>query len=114
MDKLIRYLPRLIATAAILFISLFALDAFRPDKPWFDAFIEFAIHLMPSIVLLVVLLIAWRYERLGGTLFILAGFAPFFLLSGALLSHLIIGGPFIIAGLSFWFSYFWHNRQNQF
>lgn len=111
MDKLIRYLPRLIAIVAILFISMFALDAFKPDKPWLDASVEFAIHLIPSVVLLIALLIAWRHERLGGTLFILAGLAPFFLLSGALLSHLIVGGPFFIAGLMFWVSYFWHNRE---
>lgn len=111
MDRLIRIAPRLLAIAAILFVSAFALDAFTPEKPWLEAASEFAIHLLPSTVLLGVLLIAWRFERLGGALFILVSIAPLFLLSGMLVSKLIIGGPFLAVGLMFWFSYWWHLRH---
>jgi hypothetical protein len=62
----IYWLPRVIAVLFIVFISLFALDVFDQSS-WFLALL---IHLIPSFVLVLLTLVAWRNERLGGYLFL--------------------------------------------
>lgn len=55
------------------FISLFALDAFGQDKPLIDEVKDYLIHLIPCFILLLVLIIAWKRERLGGIIFAVLG-----------------------------------------
>ena len=59
--------------AAILFTSLFALDAFEEGKPFGEQILGFLMHLIPQFVLIILLIIAWKYERLGGIIFIVIG-----------------------------------------
>jgi hypothetical protein len=76
MEKSIRILhwaPRILCIAAILFVSLFALDAFEPGLPLGDQVKGFLIHMIPSFILLAILLLAWKWELTGGILFILIG-----------------------------------------
>ncbi|MCI5077287.1 hypothetical protein [Oricola sp.] len=101
MTRISRWAARVIAIAAILFLSMFALDAFRPGTLWTEAAIEFAVHLLPSLALLVALVIAWRIEWLGGILFLFAGLSPFLLLSNPAAVNLMLGGPLLVAGLLF-------------
>lgn len=60
--KVLYWSPRVLAILAILFVSLFALDAFHPGKPLTQQLADFLIHLIPSFVLLTVLLLAWKRE----------------------------------------------------
>ena len=68
---------------AILFVSMFALDAFSPGTPLWEQVIGFLIHLIPSYILILILWFAWKNEKWGGLLFIaigaLAGFAYYYL-----------------------------------
>ena len=63
--------PRLLCILAILFISLFALDSFEPGLTLAEQIGGFAIHMIPSVILTVLLLIAWKWELAGGIIFIL-------------------------------------------
>lgn len=69
MKKFIYWLPRIFSILFIIFISLFALDAFL-DPQWF---LSLVIHLIPTFVLIGATSIAWKYERLGGAIFLLIG-----------------------------------------
>lgn len=70
--KIIFYwLPRILAILYTAFISLFALDVFG-EPQWFLALV---IHLIPSFVLILLTVVAWKHERIGGFLFLAAGFA---------------------------------------
>jgi len=62
--------PRLAAIAMSLFLALFALDAFT-GKALGDGLGDFAIHLAPSLLVLAVSAISWRYPLVGA-----AAFAP--------------------------------------
>lgn len=76
MEKSVRvfhWIPRIICILAILFVSLFALDAFAPGQPFLKQIGGFFIHLIPSFILLALLLVAWKWEIVGGTVFILLG-----------------------------------------
>ncbi len=63
--------PRVLAILYILFISIFALDIFVEEAPFGEKFVGFIIHLIPSFVLLILLLISWKYPLIGGSLFII-------------------------------------------
>lgn len=104
--------PRLLGILTILFISLFALDVFGLDLTWPQALLAFAIHLIPSFVLTLIFIVAWRYERIGGILLMIAGLLPFVLLRGSLLGDLIIGGPVFVTGALFVINY-WQKSQPQ-
>jgi hypothetical protein len=110
MDKLLYWSPRIVAIAGILFISAFALDAFDEALPLQANLVALFMHLLPSVALIFILVIAWRYELLGGILFLVVGILPFFLLSGLLISHLIVGGPFLVAGTLFLVSHRYRSR----
>jgi hypothetical protein len=74
-DRIFYWFPRIFCILAILFISMFALDSFSPELTIWQQLGAFFIHLIPSFILLVFLFIAWKWEFIGGIIFILIGFA---------------------------------------
>ena len=63
------WMPRLAGLAMVLFLSLFALDAFsHPASPG-QALLAFAIHLAPAAAVAGVVAAAWRVPMLGAVLF---------------------------------------------
>jgi len=69
-QKIIFWTPRILCILAILFISMFALDAFQPDLTIWQQLGNFFMHLIPSFILLAILLVAWKWELIGGGIFI--------------------------------------------
>ena len=67
------WLPRIICILAILFISMFAADAFEPGLTIWQQLGAFIMHLIPSLILLGILIFAWYKEFIGGTIFITIG-----------------------------------------
>ena len=64
--------PRVLSILFILFISMFALDVF--DGTQFPlVLLALFMHLIPSFVLIAILVVAWKWEWVGGIAFILAG-----------------------------------------
>jgi len=60
------WLPRVLAIMLIAFFSVFALDVFG-EPNWFLGLI---MHLVPSFILIILTVIAWRREWVGGWLFV--------------------------------------------
>ena len=71
--KILYWTPRIIYIIAILFVSLFALDAFDPKLTIWEQIGGFLIHLIPSFILLGLLFVAWKYELIGGIILIVLG-----------------------------------------
>lgn len=102
--------PRILSILFILFISMFALDVFVEGSSITQILIGLFMHLIPSFVLIIFLLISCRYEIFGGIAFILAGItymlmvirSPFewYMISWSL----IIAGPAFIVGILFFLS----------
>ena len=103
--------PRALGIVSIAFLSLFAFDTFGGDAPWHQQLLGFLIHMIPSFVLMALLAFAWRFERIGGSLFMAAGLLPFFLLSNPVWVNAILGAPFMLTGLLFWISALWCRRD---
>ncbi len=92
--KVIYWLPRLLAVAFVIFISLFAFDVSGQSR-WFLALL---IHLIPSYLLTVITFVAWRNETIGGILFLIAGIG---LLLFTHFEALILALPTLVIGLLF-------------
>lgn len=102
----LRWLPRLLGLALFLFIGHFALDAFRADVPLTEQVLDFLVHLVPALIILLVVIIGWQRPIVAGMILILLaiGYAvwarehPSWILaiSGPVA---LIGGLFIISDL---------------
>jgi len=116
--RIIYWSPRIAAILIIFFISLFALDVFEGDYSLGEMLLAFLMHMIPSLVLIVLLIIAWRWEWFGALAFLAGGL--FFLrtlflgfgepgaLSGAIGMFLLFAGPLFLIALLFGANWRWH------
>ena len=121
--KIFHWLPRILCILAILFISMFAMDSFSPDCTLWQNIMAFVIHLVPSIILIALLIVAWKWELIGGVIFTIIGLgmSPFIYSHNfrmdqsagkGLVAVLLVTMPFIIVGILFIVSHFMKKKQN--
>lgn len=65
--------PRILSILYILFLSIFSLDVIEPGVSLSKILLGLFIHNIPSLLLLLILMISWKYEIVGGIAFILTG-----------------------------------------
>ena len=110
--RIFYWLPRIICILAILFVSLFAADAFAPGLTIWQQLRDFLIHLIPSFILLIILIVAWKWELTGGIVLMITGLvlSPFVFMMNYNRTHstgvslgivLMITFPFVVAGILF-------------
>lgn len=75
MSKFIYWVPRILGILFVLFLGMFSLDVFDPSNNYSltETIVAFFIHNIPSLILLIVLIVSWKYEMVGGIGFILGG-----------------------------------------
>lgn len=104
------WLPRALSIAFIAFLSLFALDVFTEQDGLWNVLAALAVHLIPSFLLIVALLLAWRWEWVGTLLYGAAGAAYLgwflprssFPAATKLLLGATIAGPAFAVAVLFW------------
>jgi hypothetical protein len=111
MNKFLYWTPRILTIIFILFLGLFALDAFEGDQSLIKKSGAFIVHLIPNLVLILILILAWKREWIGTIAFTLVGLAYIIMFWGKFpgITYLTIAGPLILIGILFWFS--WMNRK---
>lgn len=72
-NKFIYWTPRILSLLFICFLALFSLDVISPDLSPGQIVLGLFMHNIPVFILLIVLLISWKREIVGGVVFILAG-----------------------------------------
>ena len=72
-NKGLYWTPRVLSIIFILFLAMMSLDVFEPGQGFWQTAGALVLHLVPALVLLVVLLIAWKQEIVGAAGFLLAG-----------------------------------------
>jgi hypothetical protein len=92
MKNFLHWLPRILAVIFIAFISIFALDVVG-DTKWY---IALPMHLIPSFILTLLIIIAWKHERVGGILFLAAG-----LLAAIFFHTFLLFSPVFLIGILF-------------
>ncbi|MDD5726861.1 MAG: hypothetical protein PHC53_05710 [Patescibacteria group bacterium] len=94
--------PRILSILFILFLAMFSLDIFDGNYGFWGTILGLFMHNIPSLVLLLVLIIAWKHELVGAIAFALAGLAYIVsIVSRSQLEPYMISYSFIIAGPAF-------------
>ncbi len=70
MKHFLYWTPRVLTILFIAFLSLFALDVFGEGYTFWETLVALFMHLIPHFLLIILLVIAWKWERVGGLLFI--------------------------------------------
>ena len=99
-EKLLLWTPRVLAILAILFLMMFSLDCFEPGQGLRNQLTCFFMHNIPSFIIIAILAISWKWELIGGVLFIGAAVAGslFFNGFGGNWGVNIVMAPFVVAG----------------
>jgi hypothetical protein len=104
---------------------MFALDAFAPGLTFGQQLGDFLMHLLPSFVLLAFLVVAWKWELIGGIIFTIigVGLSPFIFLLNYNRNHFSVGAslgivmminlPFIAVGVLFIVSHYLKKKNLQ-
>lgn len=119
--KIYYWLPRFLAIFSIVIVSTFALDAFGAGVSHSQQWQDFIIHLVPTYLLVVILVVAWKWEYLGGIIFLVIGIlaTPYVFVGNYHLNQslglsftviLLMTIPFIIIGALFLVSYRKHKN----
>jgi hypothetical protein len=102
------WVPRGLCILFAVFLSLFALDVFSEGYSLGETVLALLIHLIPTFVIVLALVVAWRWERLGAILFIvLAGL--FLVMSRG--EGWIISGPVFLVGALFLVDWLYRARR---
>ncbi len=109
--RLLFWTPRVICILFAMFLSLFALDVFDEGQSVWKTILELAIHLVPTYIIVIVLIVSWRWEWIGDILFI--GLGLFYIVWAwgrfPLVAYVLISGPLFLIGVLFMFN--WVNRK---
>jgi hypothetical protein len=71
--RVLYWAPRVLSIVFVAFLSLFAMDVFEEHLGFWRTAQALVLHLVPSLALIVVLILAWRWEWIGAALYTLAG-----------------------------------------
>lgn len=100
--RVIFWTPRILCILFAAFLSLFSLDVFSEGYGFWKTILALLIHLTPTYIVIIALVVAWRWEWVGAILFV--GLALIYLVLAwgkfPLVTYLAISGPlFLVGGL---------------
>jgi len=112
-EKLLFWIPRILAIIAIGFMMMFSMDCFEMGGT--DILVCLFMHNIPALIIAAVLVIAWKWELPGGILFILVSIAGsvYFNGFGGNWGVLPIMAPFLVTGILFITHYYLYLRRVQ-
>ena len=76
LKQILHWTPRIAGILFVLFISIFAFDVFDMQLGFWGTLFALFMHLLPSILLTIAIVIAWKREWFGAIMFI--GWAVFY------------------------------------
>ncbi len=110
--QFIFWTPRILCILFAIIVSLFALDVFNQDYEMGKTVAAFLMRLVPSFLILIVLVVSWRWEWIGGILFIALG--VYYIVSAwekfQIVAYLLISGPLFLIGILFLINWFKHSE----
>lgn len=111
-NRFIYWTPRVLSIVFIIFLTLMSLDVFEEGKTIWEIIVGLFMHNIPSLILLIILIISWKYEIVGGIVFILVGLIYVIIVAmhqpwlTLLVWSLLIAGPAFLIGFLFMFNWF--------
>jgi hypothetical protein len=104
MGRTLYWLPRILGILFAAFVSLFALDVFSEGYSIGETVVALAMHLIPTALILLALVLAWRWEWLGACLFFALGLLYVAMVAGQSFDwtvYLVMVGPPLLIGALF-------------
>ena len=111
--RLLFWTPRILCILFAVFVSLFALDVFGEGYGFWGTMLALLMHLIPTFVILIVLAISWRWEWVGGIMFIALG-ALYLVTSWGRFhwsAYLLISGPLFLVGVLFLINWLYRAKR---
>jgi len=108
--RIIHWAPRVAAIMIIFFTSLFSLDVFEMEGSPLELLGAFLIHNIPAIVMIIILILAWKRPVVGFVAFLVAAvlFAAFFVRDIYSLPNLLLFVfPILLVALLFYADWKW-------
>ena len=95
--------PRILCILFAVFVSMFAADVFGEGYGFWETVVALLIHLVPTYIVIIALVVAWRRDWIGAILFI--GLAVFYLVWAwgrfTWINYLVMSGPLFLVGVLF-------------
>ena len=97
------WLPRILSMVFISFLTMFSLDVFEPGLSFREILLGLIMHNIPSIIMILVLVIAWKWDLVGAISYfavalIYLGLVTFNVINAELKWYLAISWSMTIAG----------------
>jgi len=110
-ERVLFLTPRILVLLFAAFLSLFALDVFDEGYGFWSTILALIMHLIPALVVLVVLAVAWRWEAVGGALLVILAIWYSFAAWPHVVWILLISGPLLAIAFLFLASSTMHSRK---
>jgi hypothetical protein len=113
MKRFLFWAPRILCIAFAVFVSLFALDVFGEGYDFFETILAFLIHLIPTGIILVTLVVSWRWEWIGSIAFTTLAVAYMVIFRDrefGWFTYMIMSGPFFLLGILFLINWLCHKQ----
>ena len=105
--RVLFWTPRILCILFAIFLSMFALDVFDEGYGFWQTIGALLLHLVPTFIVVIALLIGWRWELVGAVLF--GALAVFYVVwmwgRFPLVTYLSISGPLALVGVLFLFNW---------
>jgi len=103
MKQVLYWTPRVLGICIAGFVSIFALDVFGEGYTFWETVTALLIHLVPTCIVVVALVLAWRWEWVGALLFTSLSVFYVVLAWGQFpwVTYLVISGPLFVTGVLF-------------
>jgi hypothetical protein len=105
--RVLFWTPRVLGILFAIFVSVFALDVFSEGYGLWQTIRALLLHLVPTFIVVIALVIAWRWEWVGAFLF--NALAVFYVVWAwgrfPLGAYLSISGPLVLVGVLFLFNW---------
>jgi hypothetical protein len=111
LKQVLFWTPRVAGILFVLFLSLFALDIFDMQLGFWGTVVGLFMHLIPSILLAIAIVVAWKREWVGAMLFVgWAAWYVMFMRGFDWSKYAIIAGLPVLIGLLFLAGWVWRKQ----
>jgi hypothetical protein len=110
--EIVYWTPRVICILFAFFMSLFSFDVFSEGYGFWETIIALLTKLLPVIILIILLVISWRWEWVGAISFNFIGFVYVVYNWGKIpfVTHLGITGPMFVVGILFFLNWIYKDE----
>jgi hypothetical protein len=71
--QVVYWTPRVLSVLFVIFLAMMSLDVFEQGGGFWQIALGLFVHNIPALILLAVVIVAWRYEIVGAAVFLFGG-----------------------------------------